>query len=272
MKVHRILNLAFAGTLAAAVSVFYVAVADAQVQTSKTEQAGQSSQKVTVERGEVVWASGNNAMIKMESGELKLFENIPESARVTVDGKQLNVHQLTPGMKLERTTITTSTPKTVRTTKSVTGTIWHVNPPNQVILTMDDKTNQSFTIPKGQKFNIDGKETDAYGLRKGMKISVSAVTEETQDHVSQQVSTTGVAPPPPPAPEPPPPNVAILIVRPTPTPVAAAPVPTTGQAPAKAPELPKTASPLPLTGLLALGLFTLAMGVRWLRLKTAGVR
>jgi hypothetical protein len=271
MKAHRLLNLAFAGTLAA-VSVCYVAVADAQVQTSQTEHAGQSSQKVTVDRGEVVWVSGNNAMIKMEDGKLELFQNIPESTHVMVDGKQLNVHQLTPGMKLERTTIVTTTPKTIRTVKTVTGKVWHVNPPNSVILTLENGENESFNIPKGQKFNIDGKETDAYGLRKGQVVSVSAVSEELRDDVLHQVKTTGTAPPPAPAPAPPPPTMALLIVvphtDPTPAPAATpAPVSTTGQT-----ELPHTAGTTPLVGLLALSLFALAVGVRWLRLTTAGVR
>jgi hypothetical protein len=271
MKAQGLLNIAVAGTLAAA-SLGYVATAGAQVQTSKTEQAGTGRQQVTVDRGEVVWTSGNNAMIKMEDGQLKLFQNIPESAHVTVDGKQLNVHQLTPGMKIERTTITTTTPKTIRTTKSVTGTVWNVNPPNSVILTMDDKTNQSFNIPRGQKFNIDGKDTDAFGLRKGMRISATVVSEETQDEVSQQVNRTGTAPPPAPVapPAPPPQNTAVLIMQ-RPVPPVASPVPTSGVTP-PARELPHTASTTPLIGLLALSLFALAMGTRWLRIKTAGIR
>jgi hypothetical protein len=43
----------------------------------------------------------------------------------------------------------------------VTGKVWRVSPPNSVILTLEDGTNQSFNIPKGQKFNVDGQETDA---------------------------------------------------------------------------------------------------------------
>jgi hypothetical protein len=266
MKAHRLLNIAFAGTLAVG-SLSFATTAAGQVQTSKTETAGTARHQETIERGEVAWTSGNNVMVKMEDGQLKLFENIPETARVTVDGKQLNVHQLVPGMKLERTTIVTTTPMTVRTTKSVTGTVWHVNPPNQVILTLADKTNQSFKIPKGQKFTIDGKETDAFGLRKGQVVTATVVSEDTQDVVTRQARTTGVAPPPAPvaaapAPAPPPQNTAVLIF----IPVAPTPVPTTGAA---EPQLPHTASSTPLIGLLALSLFALAMGARWLRLSTS---
>jgi hypothetical protein len=76
-------------------------------------------------------------------------------------------------MKLQRTIATTTTSQTVTTVQTVTGKVWNVNPTNSVILTLEDGTNQQFKIPKGQKFNVDGQETDARGLRKGMKISAT---------------------------------------------------------------------------------------------------
>jgi hypothetical protein len=94
---------------------------------------------------------------------------------VTVAGKELTVHDLKPGMKLQRTTITSTTPRMITTVKTVTGKVWRVSPPNSVILTLEDGTNQSFNIPKGQKFNVDGQETDAWGLKEGMNISATAV-------------------------------------------------------------------------------------------------
>src|SRR6266403_1267017 len=92
--------------------------AAAQVQTKKTEAQGETTKAVKVERGEIIYLSGNSAVIKMEDGTLRHFDNVPESTTVTVDGKQLNVHQLQPGMKVERQTITSSTPKTITTVKT----------------------------------------------------------------------------------------------------------------------------------------------------------
>jgi hypothetical protein len=65
---------------------------------------------------------------------------------------------------------------------------------------LEDGTNQSFNIPKGQKFNVDGQETNAWGLKKGMKISAIAVTETPETVVSQEVIRTGIAPLPKPDP------------------------------------------------------------------------
>src|SRR6267142_4167319 len=224
----------------------------AQVKTETTTTAGQATQEVQVDRGEVVYVSGNNLVVKMEDGSLRHFENVPDSARVTVDGKELGIHDLQPGMKLERTITTTTVPKTITTVQTVTGKVWNVNPPRTVILTLEDGTNQQFTIPKNQKFKVDGQETDAWGLKKGMRISATKVVEVPEEEISQQRSVTGTAPPPPPAPAA---DEPILIA-------VVAPAPAAEEAPAS---LPATGSPLPLIGLLGvLSLFS-GLGLKVIR-------
>jgi len=184
--------------------------------------------------------SGKSTVAATLLGHLRHGSRIT-GGRVTVDGKELGVHDLKPGMKLEKTITTTSTPKVITTVKSVTGKIWQITPPTSVILTLEDGTNQKFNIPKDQKFNVDGQMVDAWGLKKGMKISATKVVEEPMTEVEQQAKVTGQMPPPPPAP---PSDAPILIALVTP-----APAPAAAAAPA---ELPKTASFLPLLGLLGM--------------------
>jgi hypothetical protein len=213
----------------------------AQVQTETKTTQGTPTQEVTVERGEVVAVSGNDLVVKMEDGSLRNFLDVPESARVTVDGKELGIHDLKPGMKLERTLTVTTTPQTITTVQKVTGRVWHVSPPNTVILRLEDNSTQQFTVPKNQKFTINGEETDVWGLKKGMVVTATKVVEEPTTVVEQKRQVTGSMPPPPPSP---PADVPILIAVITPT-------PDLGQAPAAAQaELPKTASIFPLVGLL----------------------
>jgi len=189
------------GGMVSALMLACALTASAQVQTQTSTKEGQATTNVTVERGEVVWVSGNNLMVKEESsGRLRYFPDVPAAARATVGGKQLSVNELKPGMKLERTTIVTTTPRTIRTIKTVEGTVWHVTPPNSIILTLANRTNQKFTIPKGQKFLVDGKETDAFELRPGQKISASVMSDREETVVDKQVSTTGAAAPAPAAP------------------------------------------------------------------------
>src|SRR5579863_7730943 len=180
---------------------------NAQVQTETSTTTHAPTVVTQVESGEVVTVSGNDLVVKMADGTIRHIANVPESARVTVDGQQLGIHDLKPGMKLQRTITTTTTPKTITTVQSVTGKVWFVSPPNSVILTLADGKNQSFKIPKNQKFNVDGQMKDAWGLRKGMKISATKVVEVPVTEVSQTRSVTGEMPPPPPA------DVPILVVQ-----------------------------------------------------------
>jgi hypothetical protein len=75
---------------------------------------------------------------------------------------------------------------------------------------MDDGTNQKFEVPKGQKFNVEGKMVDARGLKPGMIITATKVVEFTATEVEQQRKLTGSMPPPP---QPPPANAPILIAK-----------------------------------------------------------
>ena len=170
-------------------------------------------------------------MVKMEDGTIRHFPNIPDSARVTVNGQQLSIHDLKPGMKLQRTITTTTTPRTVTTVQTVTGRVWHVSPPLSVILTMENGQNQSFKIPKDQKFEVNGQMVDAFGLKKGMKVTATKITEAPETIVAQQKTVTGTMPTPP---APPPADTPILIVEESPTAAAAPPAVATAPAPAPA--------------------------------------
>jgi len=235
----------------------------AQVQTSKTVAHGEPTKSVKVERGEVVYVSGNTVIIKGEDGELRHFNNVPDSVTVNVDGQQLNVHQIKAGMKIEKQTITTTTPRVVTTVQTVTGKVFHVAPPNSVILTLEDGTNQQFKIPKGQKFTIEGKETDAFGLKKGMKVSAQRVVEEPETVMTQEVARTGKMPPPPPAPKP---DMPILVVF-VPVPHPAIETAAAEEPPSK---LPTTASDLPLIGLL--GALLCAVSLTAMAIRTTASR
>jgi LPXTG-motif cell wall-anchored protein len=240
----------------------------AQVDTKTTTTSQAPSVTTQTENGEVVTVSGNDLVVKMADGTIRHFENVPEDAKITVDGKELGIHDLKPGMKLERTITTTTTPKTIKTVQSVTGTVWFVSPPNSVILSLQDGSNQEFKIPKNQKFNVDGQMVDAFGLRKGMIISATKVVEVPTTQVAESKTVTGEMPPPPPAP---PANVPVLVAqessaaaaptKPSPTettPSESAPAQVAQAAPDK---LPQTASPLPLIGLLGLMSLASSLGV-----------
>jgi len=246
-----------------AIALAFTLSMSAQVQTETTTNTGQPTTEVKVDRATVMLVDGNDLVVKTEGGKLVHFANVPESARATVDGQQLGIHDLKPGMTLERTITTTTTPETITTVKSVTGTVWYVNPPSSVILTLDDGTNQAFKIPNGQKFNIDGQMTDAWGLKKGMKVSATKIVEVPETTVEQEKEFTGTMPP-----SDPPADLPILVVVLMPADAPPAPVPVE----VASATLPKTASQLPLIGILGALTLISGFGLRAVRLRAARVR
>jgi hypothetical protein len=239
-----------------AIGLAFTVRMSAQVQTSTdTAHVGHEKQ-VSVEKATVIAVDGNDLFVKMDDGSIRHVPNVPESTRVTVDGQQLGIHDLKPGMHLQRTITTTTSSQVVTTTKTVTGKVWHVNPPLSVILTLEDGTNQEFKIPKGQTFMVNGEKKDAWGLKKGMIINATKVVEQPVEVVAKQTKLTGSAPPPP---TPPAPDQPILVAVVVPAAPAAAPA---EAAPAA---LPKTGSSLPLIGLLGMLSLLCAGGLRLFR-------
>ena len=239
---------------------------------------GLAQQTATVERGEVLAVNGNDIIVKMDTGEVRHY-TAPPGATANVDGKQITVADLRPGMKLQRTTITTTTERPVRSVRTTHGTVWQVNAPH-VIFTGTDGKNKQVKVPEGTKFTIGGEEKTVFDLRKGMKFTATVVTESAETVVSSTRSTTGTAPPPPK------PVIASVPAKlegpmlieeaPAPKPAqvaqvnAAAGAGGEGNAAARGTEpaptkLPKTGSPLPMMGLLGLALSLAGFGIRLAR-------
>jgi hypothetical protein len=270
--------------LAAGAVVVLVTAAYAQVQTATSVAHGVATSQVTIERGEVLFVSGNDVMIKMEDGSLRHFTNVPESARIKVDGKMLSVHDMKPGMKVQRTTIITTTPQTVTTVQTVTGKVWHIQAPNVVILTLADGTNQQFRIPKDQKFDVDGQTVDAFALKKGMNVTATKIVEVPTVEVAQTKTVTGEAAPKVALAAIPIPTAGlpILVAESTPaaattpqpataeTPAPAAaetPAPATSPATAETPA-PEAASPASMTWkIVLLILLVVAVAIGWIALR-----
>lgn len=230
--------------------------AGAQVKTTTNTISQKATTETSVERAEVVSVQGNDLIVKMEDGTIRHFANVADTARVMVDGKELGIHDLKPGMKLERTITTVTTPKTVITTQAVTGKVWQITPPTSVILTLENGENQRFNIPKGQKFNVDGQMVDAWGLKKGMRVTATKVVEEPVTEVEHQKQVTGQMPPPPPSP---PADQPIVI--------AVLHVPATPEAPTPA-ELPKGGSYMPLAAFIGFLCLACSFALRVVRMRS----
>ena len=237
--------------------------------TTKENIPGPQSIKTEQLKGTVVAVDGSHLAVAMSTGELRSF-NVPPSRKFLVDGKELTVGELKPGTKLTATVTTTTTTSTERTTTVGSGKVWHVSG-NSVIVTLPNNENRMYNVDENYRFIVNGEKASVHDLRKGMIISAEKIVEEPKTEIVSNTVVIGVAPPPPaakaaPAPKMMPPAPARApeptpVAAPKPSPMAAAPAPPpTPPAPARAAraeeaapaELPKTASQVPLIGLIGL--------------------
>jgi hypothetical protein len=204
-------------------------------------------QTTHVTNAEVIHVSGHEVVVELQNGKLELL-NLGEDVRFQVDGRDLTVHELTPGTKLSQEIHTITTPQEVTTLRTVNGKVWHLNGPH-VILSFPDGKNKAYTVPDGTVFHIDGQDMTVFDLKKGMSISATVLTVEPLQSVSTHTVVTGQAPPRP--------DVAFegpMLIEPT----REAPALTAAVIEPEPQELPKTASLVPLAGML--GFLSLALG------------
>ena len=127
-----------------------------------------------VDSAEVVYVAGNALVLKSPAGEVKEFET-SDTARFSVDGKQLTVKELVPGMTLTGTITTAAPPRWVEAVKLLdVGTVWKVVGSN-LILTTPEGENKMYRVPAGGSVSVGGKERSLDQLRTGDMITATVV-------------------------------------------------------------------------------------------------
>ncbi len=238
-----------------------------------------SAQQVTtteIIKFEVVSVEGNKLVAKRGDGTSHEY-TVPEDFRFNVEGREVSVHELQPGMKGTATITTRVTTTPVKVTEVRNAEVMQVAG-NTIIVrgengirrfTEGDATKRGVTIIK------DGRPVTFSELRVGDKLTATIITEGTPAVMTErqvQAAITGQTPAPA-APSAQPPAPA-----PTPAP-APAPTGTSGTvpaAPAEAPSeesaaktLPKTASLLPLVGVLGAASLAVGMALTAIRRRRA---
>jgi len=216
--------------------------------------AQQSTTTSETKHFQVISVEGNKVVAKLPEGAREI--TVPEDFRFTVDGRQVSVHELQPGMKgtAKITTITTVTPVTVTEVRNgevmqASGSSIIVKSANGIkMFNEGDIAKRNVTILK------DGKPASIADFHTGDRLTATIVTEKPPKVMTQRqvqavltgatpTATTGAAPAAPAAA----------------ASAAATPAPHTGAAPAK--KLPKTASQVPLLGLLGALSLAIALGL-----------
>jgi hypothetical protein len=196
-------------------------------QTSTMESV---TTKKTVKTGTIVSVSGNKVVLQEADGNHEY--KVPPGFKVQVDGQDVGVDQLKPGMKVAAVITDQVTTRDVTVTKVLKGTVVQIAPGGIVV--KDPKNNYvsyNFKDPDGNDvyfLGADGTEQSLRDVKMGDRLTGTFVTKLPPQVVSQRSVKAAAAMPPPP------PDAAPAVA------VAAAPA-----------KMPKTASPLPLLGLLA---------------------
>jgi hypothetical protein len=197
-------------------------------QTSTMES---TTTKKTNINGTVVSVTGNKVVLAEAKGNREY--NVPPGFKVQVDGKEVGVDQLKPGMKVNAVVTDQVTTRDVTVTKVVSGKVMTVAPGGFVLLTNGKYVSYNFTDKDGNDIYFTQLDGTSVPLRNNVKegdvMTGTFVTKLPPQVVSKRSVTASASAPPPP---------------PEPAAAPAAPV-------AVAAKMPKTASPLPLVGLLA---------------------
>ena len=238
--------------------IFFTANAGAQQRTTEQRQTGEAQVRVEVRNGTVAYIEGDYLVARLEDGRLEAFR-VPEGFLFNIEGKQLTLQELTPGMELTQTIVSTTKPVVVKTVDIVDGTVWQASHNKLAIRDRNNKLVE-YEIPEWAKIRINGQDRDLFELRHGQRITATIITEEPMTLVEQESKVHGRYPA----------KAAPKTEAPAQAPVETQAQPTTTeeekpvtQTPAE--ELPATASELPLAGLLGLLAIAAAFGLRLVR-------
>jgi hypothetical protein len=208
---------------------------------------------------EILAVDGNQLVVRLPEGTREL--TVPDDFRFTVNGQQMSVRELKPGMKgtATITTRTTVTPVTVTEVKN--GTVMQTT--GSTIIVRTDEGIRSFTQgdidKRGVKIMRGGKPATVSDFRQGDRLTATIITSKPPQVLTEKEVQATVAPA----------AAAPRAAAPAPAPpaTAAAPAATTADAPPPAApaaatrKLPKTASSWPLLGLASVLSLAIALAL-----------
>ena len=235
-----------------AVVRFIVAVGAVGLLTAAATSAQAQSTSET-KRFEVITVDGNDLVVRLPEGVKEL--TVPEGFKFTVDGQQLSVHDLKPGMKGTATVTTTTTMIPVTVTEVKNGTVKNVSGPTIIVQTPEGfkMFTQSDVDKRGVKILRDGQPAALSDFRSGDKLSATIITTMPPKVLTEKQVTATLA-------------RQEHAAAAGSGGAAAAPASSSSAAPAAAEapaarHLPKTGSPLPLVGLVGLTSLFSGMGL-----------
>jgi hypothetical protein len=209
-------------------------------QSTSTESTAVKQQ---LKSGVVQTVAGNKVVLQEADG---LHEyNLPDGFKFQLDGRDVGVDEIKPGMKVDAVITDRITTRVVQVTRVTSGTVMQVAPGGIVIKNNESGALKSYNFKDEAGNDIyfarDGKQVSLRDVKKGDILTGTVVTTLPPQTTTQRTARARATAPA----ETPPTTVA-----------AATPI-----------HLPRTASPLPLVGLLAVLSAGIALALRTLRIN-----
>ena len=139
----------------------------------------QTTTAVDVRNFEVISVDGNKLVVRDQKGTQEY--TVPADFRFTVDGKQVSVSELKPGMKGTATVTTTTTIKPVIVTEVRNAEVLASPSSQSVIVRGADGVAREFTQgqldARGVQVIMDGVPVRLFNLHKGDKVTATIITE-----------------------------------------------------------------------------------------------
>ncbi len=169
------------------------AVSPAQETSTTTNTPLSVAGVMTIDTAEVAYVSGDDAVLRLPDGSLRLLELKPGTT-LTVDGKPTTPGSLKPGTTLAHVKVQRRVESVVTTVTQINGTIIAKNG-QSVTLRLDDGTAKIYSVPYGATFTVNGAERHYSDVPTGSKISATVVKSEGLSTQSNKAAIVGQTPP-----------------------------------------------------------------------------
>ena len=186
-----------AAALLAAATFLSLSVASPAQKTTTTTTTPQSiTKEVNIETATVVYASGDDAVLKSPDGQLRLFELAPGTS-LEIDGKPATIADLSVGTTIHHVKIHSRQESEVTNVTQFSGRVTSRSGPF-LTLRLEDGTSKIYRVPPHATFQVDGREARLESLSRGMTVQVTAVKTEGLSTVTTGAGKFGQTPQTPP--------------------------------------------------------------------------
>ena len=162
-------------------------------ETTTTTTPKSGTKVLTIDTAQVAYVSGDDAVLKMPDGSLRLFELSPGTS-LTIDGKPATPADLKPGMTIAHAKLHARAQSDVTTVTEINGIILAKSGRNLTVR-LDDGTAKIYRVPYHATFNVNGQETSYDNVTKGSKISATVVKTEGMTTQSSKAAVVAQTPP-----------------------------------------------------------------------------